>query len=80
MLQNAIEAEVAAYLATHGDVRDEAGHRLVVRNGHLPTRELQSGAGSIPVTQPRVRDKRPGERFTSKMLQPQLRRARCGCH
>ena len=75
MLQSAIEAEVAAYIAAHGDVRDEAGHRQVVRNGHLPTRELQSGAGPIPVTQPRVRDKRPGERFTSKILPPYLRRA-----
>ena len=75
MLQKAIETEVAAYIDAHGALRDEAGHRQVVRNGHLPTREIQSGAGSIPVRQPRVRDKRPGERFTSSILPPYLRRA-----
>ncbi len=75
MLQSAIEAEVAAYLAEHAAARDEGGRRQVVRNGRLPTRELQSGAGPIAVTQPRVRDRRPGERFTSKILPPYLRRA-----
>ena len=75
MLQSAIETEVAAYVEGHAHRLDGDGHRQVVRNGHLPTRELQSGAGSIPVTQPRVRDKRPGERFTSKILPPYLRRA-----
>jgi len=75
MLQKAVEAEVAAYIDTHADLRDEAGRRQVVRNGHLPTRELQSGAGAIPVTQPRIHDKRPDERFTSKILPPYLRRA-----
>jgi len=75
MLQKAIEAEVGAYIDAHVDLRDEAGRREVVRNGHLPTRELQSGAGPIALTQPRVRDKRPGERFTSKILPPYLRRA-----
>lgn len=75
MLQKAIEAEVGAYIDAHVDLRDEAGRREVVRNGHLPTRELQSGAGPIALTQPRVRDKRRGERFTSKILPPYLRRA-----
>ena len=75
MLQKAIEAEVAAYIEAHAHLLSEDGRRKVVRNGHLPARELQSGAGPIPVTQPRVRDKRSGERFTSKILPPYLRRA-----
>jgi transposase-like protein len=75
MLQKAVEAEVAAYIEAHAKLLDEAGRRQVVRNGHLPARELQSGAGPIPVRQPRVRDKRPGERFTSKILPPYLRRS-----
>jgi len=75
MLQRAIEAEVATYVEGHARLLDADGRRQVVRNGHLPTRELQSGAGPIRVTQPRVRDKRPGERFTSKILPPYLRRA-----
>ena len=74
MLQSAVKAEVAAYIEAHAHLLGEDGRRQVVRNGHLPARELQSGAGPIPVTQPRVRDKRPGERFTSKILPPYLRR------
>ena len=35
MLQTALEAEVYAFIANYEDDRDEQGHRLVVRNGHL---------------------------------------------
>ena len=40
---------------------------LVVRNGHLPEREVISGAGPIPVCQPRVRHRDQG-RFSSAIL------------
>ena len=40
MLIDAIEAEVAEYLAIRADQTDGDGRRLVVRNGHLPEREL----------------------------------------
>ena len=36
MLAEALRAEVDAYIARFADVRDEAGHRLVVRNGTTP--------------------------------------------
>jgi len=75
MLQTAIEAEVAEYIEAHRGQVDEDGRRRVVRNGHLPTRELQSGAGPIPLRQPRVNDKRPGERFSSRILPPYMRRS-----
>ena len=52
MLQATIEAEVAEYIEKHTDVLDEQGHRVVVRNGHLPERELVTGVGPIPVRQP----------------------------
>ena len=55
LLQAAIENEVIEYIQFHKDRRDENEHRLVVRNGHLPERELVSGVGPIPVRQPRVR-------------------------
>jgi putative transposase len=42
MLTKAIEAEVQAYLAQHEHCRDEKGHRLVVRNGTLPGRTIQT--------------------------------------
>ena len=40
MLAKAIEEEVVAYVESRGHVVDDAGHRLVVRNGHLPERKL----------------------------------------
>lgn len=74
MLQMSIEAEVAEYIEGHSTHLDERGRRLVVRNGHLPERELVTGIGPVPIRQPRVNDKRPGEKFTSKILPPFLRR------
>ena len=71
MLKAAIEAEVQEYLVVRQHLRDEQGHRLVIRNGRLPERELMTGLGPIPVQQPRVRDKRsPTDRkeFSSKIL------------
>ncbi len=81
MLSKAIEAEVADYLAAHADQRDDDGHRLVVRNGHAPQRDVQTGLGAITVKQPRVNDKRIDAdgcplRFTSKILPPYLRRTK----
>jgi putative transposase len=35
----ALQAEVAAYIEAHGDVVDEDGHRLVVRNGYHAERK-----------------------------------------
>jgi len=74
MLQMAIENEVAEYIETHENILDENGHRRVVRNGHLPQRELVTGIGPIKVRQPRVHDKRKGDKFTSKILPPFMRR------
>jgi transposase-like protein len=80
-LQQAIEDEVADYVDAHRDCRDDAGHRLVVRNGHKPPRTILSGVGPIEVTPPRVNDRRVDEdgvrfRFTSKILPPYLRKTK----
>ena len=58
MLGQAIENEVADYLRRHAHQRDEDGRRLVVRNGYLPARDLQTGVGLVAVCQRRVNDKR----------------------
>ena len=73
LLQAAIENEVMDYIQVHKDRRDENGQRLVVRNGHLPEREISSGIGPIKVRQPRVRH-RDGGRFTSAILPRFMRR------
>jgi len=79
MLSTAIEAEVQGYLAAREELVDAAGHRLVVRNGYLPARTLQTALGDVPVQQPRVRDRRPPaqrETFQSAILPPYLRRTK----
>ncbi len=74
MLAAALQAEVAAYVEAHADHVDEAGHRLVVRNGHHATREVTTAAAAVPVRAPRVNDKRTDEvtgerkRFSSAIL------------
>ena len=60
MLTHAIEAEVAAFLAAHAERVDDHGRRRLVRNGHAPTRTLQTGIGAIEVRRPRVRDRGAG--------------------
>ena len=81
LLAQAVEAEVADYIERHAAIRDAQGHRMVVRNGHLPEREIQTGIGPVPVRQPRVNDRRVDEngdriRFTSKILPKYLRKTR----
>ena len=81
LLAEAVEAEVSAFIAEHADLVDGSGHRRVVRHGHLPEREVQTGIGPIAVRRPRVRDRQPAAaggaiRFTSAILPPYLRRAR----
>jgi len=80
MLSHAIEAEVAAFLATHAGRVDETGRRRLVRNGHAPERTIQTGIGPIEVRRPRVRDRasdREGPiRFSSAVLPAYLRRTR----
>src|SRR6476619_1372902 len=80
MLAEALRAEVEAYIAQFADVRDEKGHRLVVRNGCHESRSVTTSAGAVDVTAPRVNDKRvdpdTGERqrFSSSILPPWARK------
>lgn len=81
LLAEAIEAEVAEFVAGYQALRIEAGRQRVVRNGRLAEREIQTGLGGIAVRVPRVRDRGgPGSsepiRFTSRILPPYLRRTK----
>jgi transposase-like protein len=74
LLSEAIEHEVEEFIRAHASFHDERGHRLVVRNGHLPERAVQSGLGPIAVKVPRVNDRREGQQFTSEILPRYLRK------
>jgi transposase-like protein len=76
LLAQAIESEVAAFLAHHRETRDPAGRQRLVRNGYLPPRSIQTGIGAVPVQAPRVRDRAGEIRFTSSILPPYLRRTK----
>ena len=79
MLVAALEAEVAEYLARHGEARDERGHAEVVRNGRARPRPVPVGAGTLEVRAPRVDDRRvidgAKQAFRSRILPPYVRRS-----
>jgi putative transposase len=79
LLADAIEEEVKDYLRERAELRDESGRQLVVRNGYLPERTVQTGLGDVAVKKPRVRDRRPEEereQFESSILPRYLRRTK----
>jgi transposase-like protein len=75
MLTAGLEAEVSDYIARHQGLVDEAGHRLVVRNGKAEERSLVTGAGALRIQAPRVNDRRDGHRFSSYILPRYARRS-----
>jgi hypothetical protein len=80
MLAEALPAEVDDYIARFVDERDEAGRRLVVRNGSHRPREVLTSAGVVEVVAPRVNDRRTDpdtgqrRRFSSAILPPWARK------
>ena len=82
LLAQAVEAEVADFLAKHTALQTDDGRARVVRHGHLPEREVMTGIGPVIVRQPRVRDRGASAedncriRFTPTILPPYARRSR----
>ena len=79
VIEQAVDAELAALLAAHCEETTEDGRARLVRHGHLPEREVMTGFGPVAVKVPRLRDRGDGAeriRFTSSILPPYLRKAR----
>ena len=80
LLAQAVEAEVADFLAEHADKRSDDGRQRLVRHGHLPERSIMTGIGPVEVCVPRVRDRlgSAGDRirFSSAILPPYARRSK----
>jgi hypothetical protein len=79
MLARAIEAEVADWIDTRAQLRDQDGRRQVVRNGFHPERDILTGLGPITVKQPRILDRQPAgekEGFRPSFLPPYLHRTK----
>ena len=60
LIEQAVEAELAALLEAFADNRLADGRARLVRHGHLPERDVLTGVGPVPVKVPRVRDRAPG--------------------
>jgi putative transposase len=79
LLEQAIEAEVAAFLASRKDLKLAEGRDRLVRHGHGPERVIQTGIGPVEVQRVKVRDRASGPaaeriRFRSALLPRWARR------
>ena len=80
-LAQALELEVEAFLAEKADLKLPDGRARLVRHGHGPEREVQTGIGAVAVFRPKIRDRGTAERgerirFTSAILPRWARRTR----
>nr|WP_257806728.1 IS256 family transposase [Burkholderia glumae] len=76
IIQQAIEAELAAMLEQYSNVKTIDGRRAVVRNGYLPEREIVTAVGPVPVQVPKVRDRSGcGIKFNSTIVPPYVRKS-----
>ncbi len=80
LLAQAVEQEAEAFLAEMKGLRLEDGRERVVRHGHGPARDIQTGIGPVAVSRVKIRDRgAAGEdriRFTSAILPLWARRTR----
>ena len=49
MLQAALEGEVEEFISQFANTVDIEGRRVIVRNGHLPQRDLVTGVGPVSI-------------------------------
>lgn len=77
LLQVAIEAELQEFLNLFSGRLLDDGRAAVVRNGHQPERELQTGIGPLTIKVPKVRS-RDGEpvTFRSALVPPYVRKTK----
>jgi len=80
MLAEAVQAEVDTYMEQYGSLRDDEGHKLVVRNGYHTERMLLTGLGPLAVRQPRIDGRKASGRedvpiYSSALLPRYARRA-----
>lgn len=77
LIQKAVEAEWAELLAQYAGVTDAQGRAAVVRNGHLPEREIVTGIGPVKVKMPKVRSRTDEVVvFRSALVPPYVRRTK----
>ena len=81
LLAQAVELEAEAFLAARDDLRLPDGRPRLVRHGHGPERQIQTGIGPVPVSRVKIRDRGAAVaeervRFSSAILPRWARRTR----
>ena len=77
LLRQAVQAELEEFLAARAQQCDEHGRAAVVRNGHLPEREVLTGIGPVAVRVPKVRSRTDEPVvFRSSLVPPYVRKAK----
>ena len=77
LINQAVEAELVSLLDRHENLLLPDGRKVVVRNGYLPERTVQTGIGEVSVKVPKVRDRSGGGiKFNSSVLPPYLKRTK----
>lgn len=77
LIHQAVQAELTEFLAAFDARRLDDGRQAVVRNGHHPERQIQTGIGPVTVKVPKVRarDGQPVS-FRSALVPPYVRKSR----
>ena len=81
LIDQAVEAEFAAFLGSHGDLKLPDGRQRVVRHGYDPVRPIQTGIGPVDVEKPKARDRGASSaeeriRYASSILPKWARRTK----
>jgi putative transposase len=81
LLAQAVEMEAEVFLAAMQDLKLPDGRARLVRHGHGPEREIQTGIGPVPVARVKIRDRGASDatdriRFSSTILPKWARRTR----
>jgi transposase-like protein len=77
LIHRAVDEELREQLSGYSGYKTEDGRAAVVRNGHHPEREIQTGVGPVTVRIPKIRSKtgRPVT-FRSALVPPYVRKTK----
>jgi transposase-like protein len=81
LIAQAVEAEFEVFLSDHAENMLPDGRQRVVRHGHDPVRQIQTGIGPVEVTKPKARDRGAASeseriRYASSIVPQWARRTR----
>ena len=76
LIEAAVSAEFGEYLSAFEEQKLPDGRRRMVRNGHLPERQILTGIGAVDVRVPKARSRSGSqEPFRSSLVPPYVRRS-----